>query len=108
YTTLFRSDAVSQPTRLDHFRGDDGIDPPFGPGRARRLGRVVHHGGCRSFAANAEGGVLGSVHRPILRPWHHAADVRVPEEPAIPVVLRGNPDPQAALAGSAPLAPGSA
>ena len=42
----------------------------------RRLERVVHQRGHRGVAAGAQGGLVGAVHPPLLRPGHRAAELR--------------------------------
>src|SRR5579875_3685213 len=90
--------AVAQRARRGHLRRHHGPDPPGGAGRARRLGRVVHHRGRRAVAAAAAGGVARPARGPDLGPRDHAADVRGAQGPALPVVLRRHPDPAHALA----------
>src|SRR6202167_4765332 len=90
--------AVAERARRSDLRGHDGADPAGRARAARRLGRVVHHGGRRAVAAAAAGPLGRAATRPVLRQRHHAADVRGAQGPALPVVLRRHPDPADALA----------
>src|SRR5437867_5628336 len=62
--------------------------------------RMVHHRGRGDVASTAEGRPRRYLRGPIVRDRHHAADLRLVQEPEVPVVLRGNADPAHALAGS--------
>ncbi len=95
---LRRLPALAQRARRGDLRRHDGPDPPGRAGRARRLGRVVHHRGRGDLAAAAAGRLARAARGPDLGPWHHAADVRGAQRPAVPVVLRRDPDPADALA----------
>src|SRR6266480_4346514 len=68
---------------------------------------MVHHRGRRGILADPPRWVFGALRRPLVRARDHAALVRLPQEPAVPVVLRGHADPPHALARPAPLEPGS-
>ena len=48
----------------------------------RRLERVVHQRGHRGLAPGAQGGLVGPVHPPLLRPGHRAAHLRRPATPS--------------------------
>ena len=95
---LRRLPAVAQRARRGHLRRDHGPDPPGGPRRTGRLGRVVHHRGRRDVPAAAAGRVARAAPGPVLGLRDHAADVRGAQGPAVPVVLRRHPDPAHALA----------
>src|SRR5271157_4027031 len=95
---LRRLPAVAQRARRGHLRRDHGPNPPGGPRRTGRLGRVVHHRGRRDVPAAAAGRVARAAPGPVLGLRDHAADVRGAQGPAVPVVLRRHPDPAHALA----------
>ena len=95
---LRRLPALAQRARRRHLRRHDGAHPPARARGRRRMGRVVHHRGRRAVAANPARRVVRAARRPVVRPGDHAADLRGPEGPTVPLVLRGDPDPPPALA----------
>ena len=94
--------AVSQPSRNERdgaiFAGTMGLIRRRGARAGRRLGRVVHYRGRRAFHAVAARGLVRAPRRPLLRQGNHAADLRGIEGPALPLVLRRDPDPSTPLA----------
>ena len=90
--------ALAQRARRRDLRRHDGADPAPGARAGRRMGRVVHHRGRRAVAADPPQRVVGPARRQLVRQGHHAAHLRGPEGPAIPLVLRRDPDPAPPLA----------
>ncbi len=78
-------------------RHDGAVSPQCARGR-RRLERVVHQRRHRGLAPRAQGGLVGAVHSPLLRPGHRAADLRRAEHPTPSLVFRRDADPAAPLA----------